>query len=126
MRIKFVTTIFVFLLTCIYLTSCVKKSEYEAVCDDKLKLEQEVQDYQHLISQKDKQIADLQYQLDNSQSSSSSNENKGKTELEYVKSTLGELVSKMNNCQTQDDLDLIIKKSKDLNSHVDSFLFFNY
>jgi len=110
------------------LTSCVKKSEYEAVCDDKLKLEQEAQDYQHQISQKDKQIADLQFQLDNvnNQSNTSNNENKGKSELEYVKSTLSDLVGKMNNCQTQDDLDLIIKKSKDLNSHVDSYLFFNY
>ncbi len=128
MRTKRVRNVFVILLTCMCFASCVKKSEYETVCYDKFKLEQEVQNYQYLIAQKDQQIADLQSQLDNvdTQTITSNNEDKGKTELEYVKSTLDDLVRKMNNCQNQDDLDWIIKNSKDLKSRVDSYLFFNY
>lgn len=113
--------------------SCVKKSEYDAIFEERNNLEQKVQKYQNIIIQKDNNLKELQQQIDNTSNNSdvfncnnTANENKGKSELEYVKSTLGSIIHKLNFCQNQDDLDMIIKNTKELEKHVDSYLFFNY
>lgn len=121
------------IIICLFMLSCVKKSEYDAIFEERNNLEQKVQKYQNIIIQKDNNLKELQQQIDNTSNNSdvfncnnTANENKGKSELEYVKSTLGSIIHKLNFCQNQDDLDMIIKNTKELEKHVDSYLFFNY
>jgi len=63
---------------------------------------------------------------DNFSNSLLNNKDKGKVELEYVETSLNEILQKIKNCSNTDDLYDIQRKTKDLNDKVSSYLFFNY
>jgi hypothetical protein len=124
----------ILLLATILLSSCVQKSKYDDALYVISKYEGIEKNLKDEISSKDQLIRQLQIELDecknnvsdNFSNSLFNNKDKGKVELEFVETSLKEILQKINNCSNTDDLYDIQRETKNLNEKVSSYLFFNY